>query len=100
VLFNTKVSESFNQADSTVFDVCIIGSGPAGTVLGVNLVKAGIKTVIVESGSNITSWLILSVIPEQKFLEAHRISGQGDVKDFIHPILKNILIPHRIIRGQ
>lgn len=56
-MFNTKVSESFNQADSIVFDVCIIGSGPAGTVLGVNLVKAGLNTVIVESGSNLLNWL-------------------------------------------
>ena len=32
-------------------DVCIVGSGPAGAVLGLDLVKSGFKTVILESGS-------------------------------------------------
>ena len=37
------------------FDVCIIGSGPAGTVLGMDLVKRGYRTVIVESGPELRS---------------------------------------------
>lgn len=58
MFFKTKVSESFNHINNdTLFDVCIIGSGPAGTVLGVNLVNAGIKTVIVESGNSLANWL-------------------------------------------
>jgi choline dehydrogenase-like flavoprotein len=32
------------------FEVCIIGSGPAGSVLGKALVDNGIRTVILESG--------------------------------------------------
>ena len=36
--------------ESTIFDVCIIGSGFAGAILGATLVKRGIKTVILESG--------------------------------------------------
>ena len=32
------------------FDVCIIGSGPAGAVLGQRLVERGLRTVILESG--------------------------------------------------
>ena len=36
--------------ENTIFDVCIIGSGFAGAVLGDALVKDGIKTVILESG--------------------------------------------------
>ena len=36
--------------ENTIYDVCIIGSGFAGAVLGDALVKHGIKTVILESG--------------------------------------------------
>jgi len=34
------------------FDVCVIGSGFAGTVLGTSLVQRGIRTVILESGKS------------------------------------------------
>lgn len=43
---------------SDPFDVCIIGSGPAGTVLGTSLVEQGVRTLILESGSSILSWLV------------------------------------------
>lgn len=48
-----KVSglNSLDQADT--FDVCIIGSGPAGAVLGKDLVDHGLRTVILESGPNL-----------------------------------------------
>jgi len=39
------------------FDVCIIGSGPSGTILGRSLVERGIRTVILESGSSLFRWL-------------------------------------------
>jgi choline dehydrogenase-like flavoprotein len=42
---------------SEPFDVCIIGSGPAGTVLGAALVERGVRTVILESGSGMLDWL-------------------------------------------
>jgi hypothetical protein len=43
---------SLSALDQTeTFDVCIVGSGPAGAVLGLDLVKRGFKTVILESGS-------------------------------------------------
>jgi len=32
------------------YEVCIVGSGPAGAILGKSLVDEGIKTVIIESG--------------------------------------------------
>jgi choline dehydrogenase-like flavoprotein len=35
------------------FDVCIIGSGPAGAVLGQQLMQNGIRTVILESGHDL-----------------------------------------------
>ena len=35
---------------SEPYDVCIVGSGPAGTVLGTRLVEHGLRTLILESG--------------------------------------------------
>jgi glucose dehydrogenase len=35
-------------------DVCIIGSGPAGSVLGANLARRGVRTLVVEAGANPT----------------------------------------------
>jgi len=42
------------------YDVCIIGSGPAGTCLGVSLTRQGLRTLILESGLGLTSWLTSS----------------------------------------
>jgi glucose dehydrogenase len=39
------------------FDVCIIGSGPTGTIIGKTLVENGIRTVILEAGSSLLNWL-------------------------------------------
>jgi glucose dehydrogenase len=39
------------------FDVCIIGSGPTGTIIGKSLVENGIRTVILEAGSSLFNWL-------------------------------------------
>jgi glucose dehydrogenase len=33
-------------------DVCVVGSGPAGTLLGIHLARAGVRTLIVEAGVN------------------------------------------------
>lgn len=57
---------------NTSFDVCIIGSGVAGAVLGSSLVKQGIKTVIVESGSVVDS---KPRDPRLQELEVYRSSG-------------------------
>jgi glucose dehydrogenase len=38
--------------DSPAFDVCIIGSGPAGSILGTRLAQAGLRTAILEAGVN------------------------------------------------
>ena len=39
------------------YDVCIVGSGPAGTVLGTQLVEAGLRVLILESGGSVFDWL-------------------------------------------
>jgi glucose dehydrogenase len=36
--------------ENRIFDVCIIGSGFAGAILGESLVRRGVKTVVLESG--------------------------------------------------
>lgn len=44
-------SSQINVTEADVpYDVCIIGSGPAGSVLGRDLVNQGLRTVILESG--------------------------------------------------
>jgi choline dehydrogenase-like flavoprotein len=57
---------------SEPFDVCIIGSGPVGTILGRSLVERGIRTVILESGSSLFRWLADSRL---KNLAAYQFNG-------------------------
>lgn len=40
------------------YDVCIVGSGFSGTVLGTELAKAGVRTLILESGRGVAGWLL------------------------------------------
>jgi choline dehydrogenase-like flavoprotein len=58
--------------ENTTFDVCIIGSGFAGAILGQSLVRQGIKTVILESGADPRR---KSVDPRFSELEVFRSSG-------------------------
>jgi choline dehydrogenase-like flavoprotein len=62
------------------FDVCIIGSGFAGAVLGLELVKHGVRTIILESGLNLDN---ASGDPRVRELEVFRSSGKVD-----YPIAK------------
>jgi choline dehydrogenase-like flavoprotein len=41
----------------TSYDVCIIGSGPAGTLLGTKLASQGVRTLMLESGRGLAAWL-------------------------------------------
>jgi choline dehydrogenase-like flavoprotein len=38
------------------YDICIVGSGPAGTVLGGALVERGARVLILESGRDLHAW--------------------------------------------
>ena len=65
--------QNIDDLDSSqLFDVCIIGSGPAGSVVGTSLVKAGIRTLILESGRNLFQWLFDSNL---KNLAAYEFTG-------------------------
>lgn len=69
-------SQNIDALDSKEpFDVCIIGSGPAGTIVGTDLVKQGIRTVILESGSSLIRWLYDSRL---KDLAAYEFTGDTD----------------------
>lgn len=57
------------------YDVCIIGSGPAGTILGTQLVKAGQRVVMLESGNSLVDWL---TDPRLKQLAEYQFSGDTD----------------------
>ena len=69
----TEALEALDAAEP--FDVCIIGSGPAGTILGRSLVERGVRTVIVESGTTLGRWFLDSGMRE---LAAYDFSGDTD----------------------
>jgi choline dehydrogenase-like flavoprotein len=60
---------------SEPYDVCIIGSGPAGTILGTELAKNRIRTLMLESGGSVLRWVMDSRL---KQLAAYQVSGNTD----------------------
>src|SRR5215510_7763024 len=56
------------------FDVCIIGSGFAGTILGILLVQQGIRVVMLESGFSLGRWLFDNRL---KQLAMYTVSGDA-----------------------
>lgn len=65
-----EVLESSEQ-----FDVCIVGSGFSGTVLGVSLARRGARTLIIESGTSFIRWLVDARL---KALASYSVSGDAD----------------------
>lgn len=57
------------------YDVCIVGSGPAGTVLGTQLAQRGVRTVILESGNSMADWLM---DPRLKALAEYEFTGDTE----------------------
>jgi choline dehydrogenase-like flavoprotein len=55
------------------FDVCIIGSGFAGTTLGASLVASGVRTLLLESGGSLARWLVDERV---KRLAAYEVSQE------------------------
>jgi len=61
---DSKYSKLEDLDTSVPFDVCIIGSGPTGTIIGKSLVEHGLRTVILEAGSSLFNWLTDSKIKQ------------------------------------
>jgi flavin-dependent dehydrogenase len=45
-----------------IYDVCVIGSGPAGGVLSLQLAEAGAKVALVEAGSRYGRLIFTSML--------------------------------------
>jgi choline dehydrogenase-like flavoprotein len=65
----TRLAES---AAESRYDVCIIGSGFVGTVVGTSLATRGVRTVILESGRGVLRWFSDRRI---KALAEYEVSG-------------------------
>ena len=71
-----KQSTNFRVLDAAEpFDVCVIGSGFAGTAIGKSLVERGVRTVIVESGRSLPRWLFDTRI---RALAMYQTSGESN----------------------
>jgi glucose dehydrogenase len=67
---NTSL-EALRASDD--YDICIIGSGPAGTILGATLARRGVRTLLLESGRGLGSWLT-----DRRLKELARYDYTGD----------------------
>jgi glucose dehydrogenase len=58
-MFTKGITQNIHALDGAdPFDVCIIGSGFAGTTLGAALAAAGVRTLLLESGASLARWLL------------------------------------------
>lgn len=57
------------------YDVCIIGSGPAGSVVARDLVKNGARVIMLESGTGMAQWLFDKRVQD---LARYTFSGNTD----------------------
>ncbi|MCH8063488.1 MAG: GMC family oxidoreductase, partial [Chloroflexi bacterium] len=68
-----EASTSLRAPEKTEpYDVCIIGSGFVGIVVGTSLVEKGVSTVMVESGTSLVRWLL---DPRMKELALYEVEG-------------------------
>ncbi len=56
------------------FDVCIIGTGPAGTALGIDLARQGLSTLILDSGCNLSE-----VYADERYRELEVFENSGTI---------------------
>jgi glucose dehydrogenase len=75
-MFGTDAVHNLSAFDaSEPYDVCIIGSGFAGAVLGRDLVSANVRTLMLESGGSLSRWLVDSRLRK---LAVYEVSGDTD----------------------
>lgn len=75
MILNNKIRNLDALDTSEPYDVCIIGSGPSGTILGTELVKKGVRTLILESGGSVLRWIVDSRLKE---LAAYQVTGNTE----------------------
>ena len=68
-----KNLEALRRADP--YEFCVIGSGPAGTVVACDLAEAGHDVLLLESGNGLSEWLF---DPKLQNLAAYSVSGTAD----------------------
>lgn len=57
------------------FDVCMVGSGPAGSILAIDLAQRWVRTLLLESGDMLRAWLMDRRLKE---LAAYEVGGSAD----------------------
>ncbi|MCA9912657.1 MAG: FAD-dependent monooxygenase, partial [Anaerolineae bacterium] len=70
--------QGFDSLDDTLYDVVIVGSGPAGAILGRELVNKGLKTLILEAGPSLSN-------PDSS-IQAHRLEVVRNSGSIDYPI--------------
>jgi choline dehydrogenase-like flavoprotein len=71
--FQGKAARLAEISGAEPFDVCIVGSGPAGVVLGMQLARAGLRTLIIEAGANPSE-----MAKEKRFEQLNYATTSGD----------------------
>lgn len=56
------------------YDVCVIGSGPAGTIAATTLASHGVRTLLLESGNSLATWAFDSRL---KDLAEYEVAGNA-----------------------
>ena len=71
------------------YDVCVIGSGPAGTIIATTLAERGVRTLLLESGNSRFDWM---VDPRLKELARYEVSGDSN-----YPLTRTV---SRVVGGN
>lgn len=62
--------ESLDRSEP--YDVCVVGSGPAGTIVATTLAGHGVRTLLLESGNSLLDWVLNSRLQE---LAGYEVAG-------------------------
>ena len=73
-----KRTIALQELRSREFDVCVIGSGFAGTAIARRLVSEGIQVLLVESGTGMSRWFLDRRMSE---LAAYEVTGNAQYPD-------------------
>lgn len=70
-----KLVSNLDALDSDApYDVCVVGSGPAGTIVATTLAGHGVRTLLLESGKSVLDW---ALDPRLKQLAGYEVEGNA-----------------------